>query len=136
MTTLPTPDTLRERAEAALARANTHALAGTAGDRTLAPNTEGAASLATYARELLTIAAMLSAAPSAATPAEVSPPDDHEPARGDVYEYAGAHYAVSFPDDGLVVLVAVEAPSDRCTVTADFVRRFCLRVSPPREASR
>ena len=83
MTTLPTPETLRERAAAVLDRA--HTIECTAGDPRV--GAERAVALAAYARELLTIAAQLEPAPSTAAPAEVSPPDDHDPARGDLYRH-------------------------------------------------
>jgi len=138
MTTLPTPDTLRERATDALDRA--HTIACTARDPLV--GAERAVALAAYARELLTIAAQLEPAPSTAAPAEVSPPDDHEPARGDVYEYAGAHVVACGYLGGLVHLTSA-APgrpgglADRGDrfLSPDFVRRFCRRVSPAREAT-
>jgi hypothetical protein len=83
MTTLPTPETLRERAAAVLDRA--HTIECTAGDPRV--GAERAVALAAYARELLTIAAQLEPTPSTATPGEVSPPDDHDPARGDLYRH-------------------------------------------------
>ena len=135
-TTLPTPETLRSRAAVALACADSATDAGrhsTDAARILT-ETQRAVALAAYARELLTIAAQLEPAPSTAAPAEVSPPDDHEPARGDVYEYAGAHYAVS-GIVGVVTLSLVGANEPRhWSASADFVRRFCRRVSPAREA--
>lgn len=83
MTTLPTPETLRERAAAVLDRA--HTIECTAGDPRV--GAERAVALAAYARELLTIAAQLEPTPSTATPGEVSPPDGHEPVRGDLYRH-------------------------------------------------
>ncbi len=139
MTTLPTPETLRERAAAVLDRA--HTIECTAGDPRV--GAERAVALAAYARELLTIAAQLEPTPSTAAPAEVSPPDDHDPARGDVYEYGGEHYSIG--DGGTANTVRMSligypatpfnptAPSGSWFVAPDFVRRFCRRVSPPRE---
>ena len=140
MTTLPTPETLRSRAAVALACAESATDTGrfTTDAAHILTETQRAVALAAYARELLTIAAHLEPAPSTAAPAEVSAPDDHEPQRGDVYEYAGAHYAVAmtFPGDDCIALVAVESPTEhRVSVAPDFVRRFCRRVSPPREAT-
>jgi len=143
MTALPTPETLRSRAAVALACADSATDAGrhsTDAARILT-ETQRAAALAAYARELLTIADAQTPALVTA-PAEVSPPDDHEPARGDVYEYAGAHVVVCGDLGGLVHLTSA-APgrptlgglADRGDrfLPADFVRRFCRRVSPPRE---
>ena len=144
MTTLPTPEILRKRAAAALARANTYAHSGTASAGDLTACAQGAAGFAAYARELLTIAAHLEPAPPTAAPAEVSPPDDHEPEGGDVYEYGGAHYALVWcPDESNVGMSLIGCPpptgefSGRASwhVRKDFVRRFCRRVSPPREAT-
>ncbi len=144
MTTLPTPETLRKRAAEAIDRADSATRVGrdtTDAARILAETQRGAA-LAAYARELLTIAAQLEPAPSTAAPGEVSPPDDHEPARGDVYEYDGTHVVVCGGVGGLVHLTSA-APGrpgglagrgDRF-LSPDFVRRFCRRVSPPREAT-
>ena len=140
MTTLPTPETLRERAAAVLDRA--HTIECTAGDPRV--GAERAVALAAYARELLTIAAQLEPTPSTATPAETSPPDAHEPEGGDVYEYGGAHYALVWcPDESNVGMSLIGCPpptgefSGRASwhVRKDFVRRFCRRVSPPREAT-
>ena len=137
-TTLPTPEILRERAANALHVADkdaTNHLYDGPGRESVYRN---AVALAAYARELLTIAAQLNPAPSTAAPAEVSPPDDSPPARGDVYEYAETHYAVAmtFPGDDCIALVAVESPTEhRVSVAPDFVRRFCRRVSPAREAA-
>lgn len=136
MTTLPTPETLRSRAAVALACADSATDAGrhsTDAARILT-ETQRAAALAAYARELLTIADAQTPAPTTAPPAEVAPLDDHEPQRGDVYEYAGAHYAVS----GIVGVVTLslvgESESRSWSASANFVRRFCRRVSPAREA--
>lgn len=144
MTTLPTPETLRERAAAALANANRDAAMATSDNATRESLRRSAASLAAYARELLTIADAQTPAPSTATPAETSPPDAHEPEGGDVYEYGGAHYALVWcPDESNVGMSLIGCPpptgefSGRASwhVRKDFVRRFCRRVSPPREAT-
>ena len=85
--TLPTPETLRSRAAAALVAADRDAT-NTLYD---GPSKEvvhrSAVARAAYARELLTIAAQLEPTPSTATPGEVSPPDGHEPVRGDLYRH-------------------------------------------------
>nr|MCH9839390.1 hypothetical protein [bacterium] len=144
-TTLPTPETLRSRAAAALVAADRDAT-NTLYD---GPSKEvvhrSAVARAAYARELLTIAAQLEPAPSTAAPAEVSPPDGHEPVRGDVYEYGGEHYSIG--DGGTANTVRMSligypaspfnptAPSGSWFVAPDFVRRFCRRVSPAREAA-
>lgn len=85
--TLPTPETLRSRAAAALVAADRDAT-NTLYD---GPSKEvvhrSAVARAAYARELLTIAAQLEPAPSTASPAEVSPPDD-SPRVGNVYRHS------------------------------------------------
>ena len=143
MTTLPTPEILRKRAAEAIDRADSATRVGrdTTDAARILTETQRAVALTAYARELLTIAAQLEPAPSTAAPAEVSPPDDHEPARGDVYEYAGAHYAAAIDGHGCVILSLVGVAvgkfgeGSRHVVSPDFVRRFCRRVSPPREAT-
>ena len=146
MTTLPTPETLRSRAAEAIDRADSATRVGrdtTDATRILA-ETQRAVALAAYARELLTIAAQLEPAPSTTAPAETSPPDAHEPEGGDVYEYGGAHYALVWcPDESNVgmSLIGCSPPTGEFSgraswhVRKDFVRRFCRRVSPPREAT-
>ena len=78
---LPTPETLRERAAAALVAADRDAT-NTLYD---GPSKEvvhrSAVARAAYARELLTIAAQLEPAPSTAAPAET------HPRRGDLYRH-------------------------------------------------
>ena len=127
-TTLPTPDTLRSRAAVALACAESATNTGrftTDAARILAETQRGAA-LAAYARELLTIAAQLEPAPSTAAPAEVSPPDDHEPARGDVYRHSVSGNVwvavyVSSASGDVYLAPSTTLPAAAWTVSPDFL---------------
>ena len=125
MTTLPTPETLRSRAAVALACAESATNTGrfTTDAARILTETQRAVALTAYARELLTIAAQLEPAPSTAAPAEVSPPDDHAPARGDIYRHA------STGDEWVV-----------CALDADAIylagARPCLGLAKPLTMSR
>mgnify|MGYP003420600468 FL=1 len=137
MTTLPTPEILRKRAAEAIDRADSATRVGrdtTDAARILA-ETQRAASLAAYARELLTIAAQLEPAPSTAAPAEVSPPDGHEPARGDVYRHSVsgnvwvAVYVSSVSGD-VYLAPSTTLPAAAWTVSPDFLAANFTRVTP------
>jgi hypothetical protein len=134
-TTLPTPETLRSRAAAALVAADRDAT-NTLYD---GPSKEvvhrSAVARAAYARELLTIAAQLEPAPSTAAPAEVSPPDDHAPARGDVYRHSVsgnvwvAVYVSSVSGD-VYLAPSTTLPAAAWTVSPDFLAANFTRVTP------
>ncbi len=135
-TTLPTPETLRSRAAVALACADSATDAGrhsTDAARILT-ETQRAAALAAYARELLTIADAQTPALVTA-PAEVSPPDDHEPARGDVYRHSVsgnvwvAVYVSSVSGD-VYLAPSTTLPAAAWTVSPDFLAANFTRVTP------
>ena len=128
MTTLPTPEILRKRAAEAIDRADSATRVGrdTTDAAHILTETQRAVALAAYARELLTIAAQLEPAPSTAAPAEVSPPDDHAPARGDVYRHSVsgnvwvAVYVSSVSGD-VYLAPSTTLPAAAWTVSPDFL---------------
>jgi hypothetical protein len=127
MTTEHSPDALRAHA----ARAIKYAISAVD-----IHNTPVAVEWTTYALNLTRYAATLAPSPQTTAPVEVSPPDDHTPTRGDVYEYLGAHYVIaSAMADDMVIMLQVGGSLDRTSsypIAADYVRRYCRRVSPPR----
>ena len=134
-TTLPTPDTLRSRAAVALACAESATDTGrfTTDAARILVEAQRAVALAAYARELLTIAAQLEPAPSTAAPAEVSPPDDHAPARGDVYRHSVSGNVwvavyVSGVSGDVYLAPSTTLPAAAWTVSPDFLAANFARV--------
>ncbi len=131
-TTLPTPETLRSRAAAALVAADRDAT-NTLYD---GPSKEvvhrSAVARAAYARELLTIAAQLEPAPSTASPAEVSPPDD-SPRVGNVYRHTVSGNVwvavyVSGVSGDVYLAPSTTLPAAAWTVSPDFLAANFTRV--------
>jgi len=132
--TLPTPETLRSRAAAALVAADRDAT-NTLYD---GPSKEvvhrSAVARAAYARELLTIAAQLEPAPSTASPAEVSPPDD-SPRVGNVYRHTVSGNVwvavyVSGVSGDVYLAPSTTLPAAAWTVSPDFLAANFTRVTP------
>ena len=132
--TLPTPETLRSRAAAALVAADRDAT-NTLYD---GPSKEvvhrSAVARAAYARELLTIAAQLEPAPSTAAPAEVSPPDD-SPRVGNVYRHSVSGNVwvavyVSGVSGDVYLAPSTTLPAAAWTVSPDFLAANFTRVTP------
>lgn len=132
--TLPTPETLRSRAAAALVAADRDAT-NTLYD---GPSKEvvhrSAVARAAYARELLTIAAQLEPAPSTTAPAEVSPPDD-SPRVGNVYRHTVSGNVwvavyVSGVSGDVYLAPSTTLPAAAWTVSPDFLAANFTRVTP------
>jgi hypothetical protein len=133
--TLPTPETLRSRAAAALVAADRDATNALYDGPSKEVVHRSAVALAAYARELLTIAAQLEPAPSTAAPAEVSPPDDHAPARGDVYRHSVSGNVwvavyVSGVSGDVYLAPSTTLPAAAWTVSPDFLAANFARVTP------
>ena len=136
MTTLPTPESLRKRAAVALACAESATNTGrfTTDAARILTETQRAAALAAYARELLTIAAQPDPAPSTAAPAEVSPPDD-SPRVGDVYRHSVSGNVwvavyVSGVSGDVYLAPSTTLPAAAWTVSPDFLAANFARVTP------
>lgn len=133
-TTLPTPDTLRKRAALALSIADTATDAGrhSTDNARILTETQRAAALAAYARELLTIAAQPDPAPSTTAPAEVSPPDD-SPRVGNVYRHSVSGNVwvavyVSGVSGDVYLAPSTTLPAAAWTVSPDFLAANFTRV--------
>jgi hypothetical protein len=132
--TLPTPETLRSRAAAALVAADRDATNALYDGPSKEVVHRSAVALAAYARELLTIAAQLEPAPSTTDPAEVSPPDD-SPRVGNVYRHTVSGNVwvavyVSGVSGDVYLAPSTTLPAAAWTVSPDFLAANFARVTP------
>lgn len=126
---MPSPESLRDLAALALSEAADAAFKYNSSERR-PEAAQRAAATASYAESLLRIAAMLQPTPARQAPPPLPVPNSDDPQWGEVYEYDGKHFGIAHGSrNDTVAMLAIDGGGS-VPVSCDFVRRYCVRVSP------